>query len=182
MLPSQREVFTERVQLPLLIRAHKLTCPRRRLGFVPGGTPYQGPREPPPLMVYPPRMQIQSSSPLPIMCQRGRDYFTTVRYIILKLTSTLTQYSVSEHIASEMVAIDGPHNGWRCLVLFVAQTDELVMCLSHRFISHLLAASKKTMTKLRCRIALSSADSNDHIHVLINCIQLPLKVCSGERT
>lgn len=26
-----------------------------------------------------------------------------------------------------MVAIDGPHNGWRCLVLPVAQTDELVM-------------------------------------------------------
>jgi hypothetical protein len=26
-----------------------------------------------------------------------------------------------------MVAIDGPHNGWRCLVLALAQADDLVM-------------------------------------------------------
>ncbi|KAB2570643.1 hypothetical protein DBV05_g10694 [Lasiodiplodia theobromae] len=33
----------------------------------------------------------------------------------------------SENIASEMVAIDGLHNGWRHLVLPIAHTDDLVM-------------------------------------------------------
>lgn len=33
----------------------------------------------------------------------------------------------SESIATEMIAIDGPHNGWRYLVLPIAETDELVM-------------------------------------------------------
>ncbi|KAF7561537.1 hypothetical protein G7046_g2605 [Stylonectria norvegica] len=33
----------------------------------------------------------------------------------------------SEHIAREMVAIDGLHNGWRNLLLPFAETDELVM-------------------------------------------------------
>ncbi|CAH0047367.1 unnamed protein product [Clonostachys solani] len=33
----------------------------------------------------------------------------------------------SEHIASEMLAIDGRHNGWRYIVLPMAHTDELVM-------------------------------------------------------
>lgn len=35
--------------------------------------------------------------------------------------------TVSENIASEMVAIDGLHNGWRHLVLPIAHTDDLVM-------------------------------------------------------
>ncbi|KAH7154665.1 hypothetical protein DER46DRAFT_628499 [Fusarium sp. MPI-SDFR-AT-0072] len=34
---------------------------------------------------------------------------------------------VSENIAGEMIAIDGPHNGWRHLVLPIADHDELVM-------------------------------------------------------
>ncbi|KAI7761716.1 hypothetical protein LZL87_013866 [Fusarium oxysporum] len=33
----------------------------------------------------------------------------------------------SENIAGEMIAIDGPHNGWRHLVLPIADHDELVM-------------------------------------------------------
>ncbi|VUC30173.1 unnamed protein product [Clonostachys rosea] len=33
----------------------------------------------------------------------------------------------SEHIASEMLAIDGRHNGWRYIVLPLAHTDDLVM-------------------------------------------------------
>ncbi|CAI6089440.1 unnamed protein product [Clonostachys chloroleuca] len=33
----------------------------------------------------------------------------------------------SEHIASEMLAIDGSHNGWRYIVLPLAHTDDLVM-------------------------------------------------------
>ncbi|KAF5508879.1 Acriflavine sensitivity control protein acr-2 [Colletotrichum fructicola] len=33
----------------------------------------------------------------------------------------------SEHIAGEMVAIDGSHNGWRYIVLPMAHADELVM-------------------------------------------------------
>lgn len=33
----------------------------------------------------------------------------------------------SEHIASEMLAIDGSHNGWRYIVLPLAHTDNLVM-------------------------------------------------------
>ncbi|KAF9878178.1 hypothetical protein CkaCkLH20_04216 [Colletotrichum karsti] len=35
--------------------------------------------------------------------------------------------SDSEHIASEMVAIDGSHNGWRHIILPMAHSDELVM-------------------------------------------------------
>jgi hypothetical protein len=34
---------------------------------------------------------------------------------------------VSEAIAKEMVAIDGSHNGWRCLVLPIAHLDDTVM-------------------------------------------------------
>ncbi|KAM6508240.1 hypothetical protein FALCPG4_018121 [Fusarium falciforme] len=33
----------------------------------------------------------------------------------------------SDNIASEMIAIDGPHNGWRYLMLPMAESDELVM-------------------------------------------------------
>ncbi|KAL2679385.1 hypothetical protein Neosp_010159 [[Neocosmospora] mangrovei] len=33
----------------------------------------------------------------------------------------------SDNIASEMIAVDGPHNGWRHLMLPIAETDELVM-------------------------------------------------------
>ncbi|KAM0424306.1 hypothetical protein ACHAPT_010452 [Fusarium lateritium] len=33
----------------------------------------------------------------------------------------------SDNIACEMIAIDGPHNGWRHLVLPIAESDELVM-------------------------------------------------------
>jgi hypothetical protein len=46
-------------------------------------------------------------------------------------------HTVSSYIASEMVAIDGIHNGWRSLVLPLAQTDTLIMravfsvCASH---------------------------------------------------
>ncbi|KAM0258750.1 hypothetical protein ACHAPA_011070 [Fusarium lateritium] len=43
------------------------------------------------------------------------------------LTRLLKNTSVSENIAGEMIACDGPHNGWRHFVLPVAEHDELVM-------------------------------------------------------
>ncbi|WAO92349.1 Zn(2)-C6 fungal-type domain-containing protein [Fusarium falciforme] len=33
----------------------------------------------------------------------------------------------SDNIANEIIAVDGPHNGWRHLMLPIAETDELVM-------------------------------------------------------
>ncbi|RMJ03414.1 hypothetical protein CDV36_015068 [Fusarium kuroshium] len=33
----------------------------------------------------------------------------------------------SDNIATEMIAVDGPHNGWRHLMLPIAETDDLVM-------------------------------------------------------
>ncbi|KAG7405531.1 Acriflavine sensitivity control protein acr-2 [Fusarium oxysporum f. sp. rapae] len=49
------------------------------------------------------------------------------RTAITSSCSTSDTSIVSENIAGEMIAIDGPHNGWRHLVLPIADHDELVM-------------------------------------------------------
>lgn len=52
---------------------------------------------------------------------------------------------VSEHIAVEMVAIDGQHNGWRHLVLPIAHTETLVLS------AVLTAASFHLASQSHCR-------------------------------
>ena len=66
------------------------------------------------------------------MFRHGRDFSCSIvsRSLVYSAISNLNfahMLLVSQNIASEMIAVDGSHNGWRHLVLPIANTDELVM-------------------------------------------------------
>lgn len=58
-----------------------------------------------------------------VICYYTASY-PTFRALAHPFTSLIT---VSEHIATEMIAFDGFHNGWRHLILPLAQIDNLVL-------------------------------------------------------
>lgn len=77
------------------------------------------------LRAQPPPAKVASwAVPLIRHCTSRQNLFMPV---FLKLLNLLTVFLVSDHIAGEMVAIDGLHNGWRHLVLPIAHLDQLVL-------------------------------------------------------
>lgn len=93
------------------------------------------------LRVQPSPAKVASwALPLLLHCSSRSNLLTPV---FLELLNLLTVFLVSDHIAGEMVAIDGLHNGWRHLVLPIAHLDQLVLnsvltvASFHRYGQHL---------------------------------------------
>ncbi|KAL3299233.1 acriflavine sensitivity control protein acr-2 [Colletotrichum asianum] len=77
------------------------------------------------LRVQPSPAKVASwALPLLLHCSSRSNLLTPV---FLELLNLLTVFLVSDHIAGEMGAIDGLHNGWRHLVLPIAHLDQLVL-------------------------------------------------------
>ena len=99
--------------------------------------------------------------------------------------------TVSCYIASEMVAIDGIHNGWRSLILPLAQTDALIMravfsvCASHISLNrHSETRSyTRSLASFMAQHGFSLSDPNVIFYQVISGLQQQknLTLCSAEQ-